>query len=45
MLNLHFNAGDALAFDATSHYTQSGGIYTLYSDASLTTQVAKVVVS
>ena len=34
-----------IGFDAGSFYAQAGNVYTLYSDASMTAQVARVTVT
>jgi hypothetical protein len=39
------DGNDSLSFDAAAHYTQSGNDYTLYSDSSMTTEVAKLSVT
>ena len=44
-LTLRFDGGDSLAVDASAHYDQSGNDYTFYSDAAMTTVVARLSVA
>jgi hypothetical protein len=39
------NSGDTFSFDSSAHFTQTGNDYTLYSDASMTTQVAQLTIA
>ena len=44
-LTVNFDGDDGLTIDPSAHYAQNGNEYTLYSDASMTTEVARLSVT
>ena len=44
-LTVRFDGDDSLEIDPSAHFAQVGNEYTLYSDASLTTEIARVTVA